>query len=81
MELSELLKEHRTARGLSLAQMAALLVDFDVQRSRAMLHHYENERARVPREVLTAYVAALGLSMDEARELYEAGGLIVMVTA
>ena len=81
MGLAELLKAHRHSRGLSLSQMAALLGDFGVCRTRGMLHHYENERAKVPRDVLTAYVGALGLSMDEARELDEAGGLIVVVPA
>ena len=79
--LPSILRGHRLARGLSLAQMAVLLAEAGVSRTRAMLHHYEKGKASVCREVLDAYVQALELHGPAARELYEAGGLIVQVSA
>ncbi len=80
-DISTILKMHRLAAGLSLASMASLLEAQGVKRSRAQVYNYENACQTIPREVLTAYVAALDLDIRAAKELYEAAGLIVLVSA
>ena len=76
----KLLKTYRKNRLLSLAAMARLLEEHGIRRSRAQIYNYETGCQTIPREVLMAYVAALDLDIEQSKELYEAAGLIVLVS-
>jgi|TARA_R110002020_G_scaffold139691_1_gene310649 transcriptional regulator with XRE-family HTH domain len=78
--IGDILKAHRTSRGLSLAKMAQALELHGVKRTRAMVHRYETQPIELRRAVLAAYVNALELEQSEAIELYKAAGFLVVAS-
>ena len=78
--IGDILKAHRTDRGLSLAGMALALEAQGVKRTRAMVHRYETQPIELRRAVLVAYIGALELEQPEAVELYKAAGFLVVTS-
>jgi len=79
--LSDLLKIHRAASGLSLAQVAAKLTAAGVQKTRAAVHQWERGSTRPPREALEAIAVAFDLDVSQATQLYMAAGYVVLLTS
>jgi len=78
-DIGRLLRRHRAAVDLTLAEVADRLGDVGLPRARQSVHAWEVGRARPPVEALAELVIIYELNRAQIYALYQAAGILVIM--